>query len=122
MILFCICVLLWWHVFRERARRASATGSDSVSGSNSILIRTELQGRINLAEQEIEHYGAQVEELQREEQALDNKIWWYESHGLPCSVLKEDKRKVSQKLWTTQHKVAKAKLTKMSVERKMHNA
>lgn len=112
MVLFWICVWLWGCVFKRR-RRAQKTSVNVAPTTDSVQLKY-----LELLDQEIEHYRSEAEKLAQEEHELDNKIWWYEKHGLSVKVLKEQQDKIQQRLWSVQHKLNKAELNK---ERKLQN-
>ena len=67
-----------------------------------------LEQRMALAEREIAHYKPMLEELRKQETDLDNKVWYYEQRGLPCSGVKKELEKMREKAYRIETKVFKA--------------
>ena len=67
-----------------------------------------LEQKMELAEREIAHYKPLLESLEEQYRALDNKIWYLSSKGLPCEGLKKQRNKLSEQMFRMETKVIKA--------------
>ena len=78
-----------------------------------------LQFRLSEAERTLAHYTPMLENLKKQTEELDTRIWWFEKKGLPCSGIKAEYEKINEKLFKIEGKVAKAQFDKEQAARKL---
>lgn len=127
MILFLICVLLWYKAVQppqrvqpNQAQRVRLKEKPKPQKEIDYELAFELQQRLAYAEEEISHYEVTLAKLQQEESEMCNKLWYYEKLGLPHRALKEKHEKLQEKVWSEKQKLSKAELNKISLERRLN--
>ena len=78
-----------------------------------------LEQRMALAEREIAHYAPMLEDLKTKARELDNRVWYLESIGLPCTGAKNELTKINEKMYRIETKVFKAEQEKALCEKQM---
>ena len=91
---------------QERQRKEQERQAIQLQKHEERLMK--LEQRMERAEREIAHYSPILEEMKAEYEALDNRIWYYQTKGLPCSGLIDKRQKLSEKLYRIDTKVFKA--------------
>lgn len=67
-----------------------------------------MEYQFTAAKKEVEHYKPLLERLTQEITDLDNKIWYYEQRGLPCTAMKDKLFKLEEKRFGLERKLDKA--------------
>ena len=78
-----------------------------------------LEQKVALAEREIAHYKPILESLRKQEEELDNRIWYLEGRGLPCGGYKKQLEQVTEKAFRTETKILKAQYDRDNALSKM---
>ena len=81
-----------------------------------------LEQKIALAEHDLAFYRPQVEKAEQEVRELDNKVWYFTKHGLPCQGYKDQLERKQKALHNLQTKVIKAEQAKALAEKQMQAA
>ena len=102
---------------QERQRKEQERQAAQLQKHEERLMK--LEQRMALAEREIAHYKPLLEQLKEQEEILGNKVWYYESIGLPCTGTKKELEKISEKVYRMETKVIKAEQDKAFCEKQM---
>ena len=78
-----------------------------------------LNNKLSLVEREIDHYRPMLEALEEEIEALDNKVWYFESKGLPCSGYKKQLAQKKEQAYRMETKVIKAEFERDEIMDKL---
>lgn len=104
----------------EKLEREQAKQAEIIQKHETMILR--LQQRIDLAEREISHYQPIADELRAEAKALDFKVKYFESKGLPNSGYRKQLEVVNKKLYSAETKILKAQQSIDLAEKQMMQA
>lgn len=114
MFLFYVTMLLWSSVFKQRKYRKARLKKYQAD--------VELyEAERDLYKSQEKHYTDILNSLSDVCQELDNRVWWYEKHNLPCEGIKAKRDKMQKQLWAAQAKRSAAHIKLMKLERKKEN-
>lgn len=80
---------------------------------------SKLNSKLALVEREIDHYKPMLEALEEEIEALDNKVWYFDSKGLPCSGYKKQLAQKKEQAYRMETKVIKAEFERDEIMDKL---
>ena len=102
---------------QERQAKEQERQAAQLAKHEERLLR--LEQRMTLAEREIAHYAPMLEDLKAKARELDNRVWYLDSIGLPCTGAKNELTKINEKMYRIETKVLKAEQEKSLCEKQM---
>lgn len=102
---------------QERQAKEQERQAEQLKKHEERLLR--LEQRMALAEREIAHYAPMLEDLKAKARELDNRVWYLDSIGLPCTGAKNELTKINEKMYRIETKVLKAEQEKALCEKQM---
>ena len=78
-----------------------------------------LEQKVALAERDIAHYKPLLESLRKQEEELDNRVWYLEGRGLPCGGYRKQLEQIREKAYRVETKVLKAQYDRDNALSKM---